>query len=285
MKRFMIAALCAVCLTGCGTENVQESAPAETPAAESSSDRTESNVIEATAENITEEETAAEEQTTPTEALLCFDEEINIPENAAYKEITLNYSIYHDFSALRDVTFYDIYDNPVLELRQATPEQTNPSVFERFYEYNPDGTKASQKYDTMHGSNYIYYEYSDGLLIKETYYINDNLRYIESYEYDEYDNVIKSIYEKPGDENYSLTTCYSYEYDGNGRLISKITENTDDYKRIEKFTYDENGQVTTHIDNDYKDEYIYDSDNRLIKLMHYDKDGLLWYNLYEYEFY
>lgn len=287
LKGIILAAGCAFFLTACSSENVQESVSAETSAAESVSDRTEAPTDETTAENTTVETTAAEEtieeQTAPAEAS-AEELSVEVPENAAYKETVLNYSKYFDFEARQNVIFYDNHDNPILAFHQAEPKTTTSSSFRYVYEYNSDGTKASEEYDEMHGTRRIEYEYSDGLLIKKTAFMNGNHEYVESYTYDAHGNPVTSVYEEPYDENHVQTT-YTYEYDNNGRIVSQITKNTDGYQRNEEFTYGENGKVKTHIDNDYKDEYIYDSDNRLIKLLHYDKDSILWYELYEYEFY
>lgn len=284
MRKWVIAlsAACAVFMTACSSENVHESAPAETSTAELVSDRTESDVTETTAEKTTEE-TVFQEQTAPTE-VSAEELSVEVPENAAYKETVLNYSKHFDFEACQSVIFYDNHDNPILALHQAEPQKTPSSSFRYVYEYNSDGTKASEEYNEMHGTRHIDYEYSDGLLIKTTSFMNGNQEYVYSYTYDAHSNPVTSVYEDSYDET-NVQTTYTYEYDDYGRIVSQITKNTDGYQRNEEFLYGENGKVKTHIDNDYKDEYIYDSDNRLIKLLHYDKDSLLWYELYEYEFY
>ncbi|MDE5854812.1 MAG: hypothetical protein K2H19_07100 [Ruminococcus sp.] len=240
-----------------------------------------------TSAEITTTETIPE--TTEIEAVdevsLYFDEENEVPENAVYKEIVLNYSKYHDFKVRRDVTFYDIHDNPIFELYQVTSEQTVPSRFEHFYEYNSDGTKSSEEYDEMHGRRRFKYEYYNGLLIRETAFMNGNIEYTESYEYDEHDNPIKSVHESHDNESVQTVTYYTYEYDDNGRFISRITKNTADYQSNEQFTYGENGKVENHIRNEMRINYTYDSDDQLTVIQLYTEDGLLWYELYEYEFY
>lgn len=284
---------CLICLSACGDKEVTDvsgNIMATEPVTSETTTATSVSVTMSSAENTNSETipqtTSAE---TVTEVPFYFDEENEVPENAAYKEIVLRYSKYHGFKVQRYVTFYDIHDNPILKLCQTTPEQpeqTSYSKFKYFYEYNSDGTKSSEEYDTMHGRNHIEYEYSDGLMIRKTNFINDYTQYMEFYEYDEYNNPVKSIYiDYYKNADYEITTTYTYEYDDNGRFTSRITENTDDYQRIEKFIYDENGNIESRTDNDMKINYTYDSNDKLVEMQQYDEDGLLWYELYEYEFY
>lgn len=286
-KIMLLTAVCAITLTACSSKNAVETSTEKTSATESVSDQTEAPTEITTTENTAAETTAAEEtteeQTAPTES---YTEEIDIevPENAAYKKTALIYNQYYDFNVYQIITFFDDHDNLILSVNQVEPGGTTPSIFRHSYEYNSDGTKASEEYNEMHGTCHINYEYSDGLLIKQTTFINGNQKYTESYTYDEHNNPITSVYEEPNEE-ISLHTTYTYEYDDKGRFTSRITQNNNDYKRNEKFTYDENGNVKTHLDNDKEIKYTYNSDNRLIKEQSFTDGEETSYIEYEYEFY
>lgn len=286
-KIILSASVCAAFLTACGVEENVETSAEKTSVTESVSDRTEAPTDITTAEKTAEEtivsEKMTEEQTATTESHIeKFD--VEVPENAAYKRTALIYSKSYDFDAYQEIEFFDEHDNPILSLSQVKPGQTTPSIFRQTYEYNSDGTIASEECETMHGLQHIDYEYSNGILVKEIAFINGNYKYAISYTYDEHGNPITSIYEEP-DETICLETTYTYQYDGNGRFISSVTQNNDGYKRNEQFTYDENGNVKTHIDNDKEIKYTYNSENRLIKEQSFCDGEELEYTEYEYEFY
>lgn len=286
-KIILSASVCAAFLTACGVEENAKTSAEKTSVTESVSDQTEAPTDITTAEKTAEETTAAEEimeeQTATTESHI-EEFDVEVPENAAYKRTALIYSKSYDFDAYQEIEFFDEHDNPILSLSQVKPEQTTPSIFRQTYEYNSDGTIASEECETMHGLQHIDYEYSNGILVKEIAFINGNYKYAISYTYDEHGNPITSIYEEP-DETICLETTYTYQYDGNGRFISSVTQNNDGYKRNEQFTYDENGNVKTHIDNDKEIKYTYNSENRLIKEQSFCDGEELEYTEYEYEFY
>lgn len=286
-KIILSASVCAAFLTACGVEENAETSAEKTSVTESVSDQTEAptegTTTENTAAEATTDEKMTEEQTAPTESHIA-DFDVEVPENAAYKRTALIYSKSYDFDAYQEIEFFDEHDNPILSLSQVKPGQTTPSIFRQTYEYNSDGTITSEECETMHGLQHIDYEYSNGILVKETAFINGNYKYAISYTYDEYGNPITSIYEEP-DETICLETTYTYQYDGNGRFISSVTQNNDGYKRNEQFTYDENGNVKTHIDNDKEIKYTYNSENRLIKEQSFCGGEELEYTEYEYEFY
>lgn len=286
-KIILSASVCAVFLTACGVKENAKTSAEKTSVTESVSDQTEAPTEGTTTENTAAEATTAEEimeeQTATTESHIA-DFDVEVPENAAYKRTALIYSKSYDFDAYQEIEFFDEHDNPILSLSQVKPGQTTPSIFRQTYEYNSDGTITSEECETMHGLQHIDYEYSNGILVKETAFINGNYKYAISYTYDEYGNPITSIYEEP-DETICLETTYTYQYDGNGRFISSVTQNNDGYKRNEQFTYDENGNVKTHIDNDKEIKYTYNSENRLIKEQSFCGGEELEYTEYEYEFY
>ena len=281
---------CLICLSACGNKEVSDILE-NTITTESTTSETTTTI----AAEITTSETIPE--TTETEAVdevsLYFDEENEVPENAVYKEIVLNCSKYHDFKVRRDVTFYDIHDNPILALYQATPDKTDYSKFEHFYEYNSDGTKSSEEYEEMHGRGRIEYEYSKGLPIRKTFFMNDNIEYTESYEYDEYDNPVKRVYESQDNSDIQAVDCYTYEYDDSGRILSKTTFHIAEQADVllkEYYTYDNNGNVSSiHKEhgNGTKESvnYEYDSQNRIIKQEAYYDGQKLSTQKYEYEFY
>ena len=272
-KIILSASVCTAFLTACGVKETAETSTEKASVTKSISDQTEAPTEVTTAENTAAETTVSEEtteeQTAPTESHI---EEFNVevPENAAYKRTALIYSKSYDFDAYQEIEFFDEHDNPILSLSQVKSGQTTPSIFRQTYEYNSDGTIVSEECETMHGLQHIDYEYSNGILVKEIAFINDNYKYAISYTYDEYGNPITSIYEEP-DETICLETTYTYQYDG--------------YKRNEQFTYDENGNVKTHIDNDKEIKYTYNSENRLIKEQSFCDGEELEYTEYEYEFY
>ena len=286
-KIMLSASVCAAFLTACGVKETAETSTEKASVTESNSDQTEAPTEITTAVNTaaetTTDEKMTEEQTAPTESHIA-DFDVEVPENAAYKRTALIYSKSQDFDAYQEIEFFDEHDNPILSLSQVKPGQTTPSIFRQTYEYNSDGTITSEECETMHGLQHIDYEYSNGILVKETAFINGNYKYAISYTYDEYGNPITSIYEEP-DETICLETTYTYQYDGNGRFISSVTQNNDGYKRNEQFTYDENGNVKTHIDNDKEIKYTYNSENRLIKEQSFCGGEELEYTEYEYEFY
>ena len=286
-KIILSASVCAAFLTACGVKETAETSTEKASVTKSISDQTEAPTEITTAENTAAETTAAEEsteeQTAPTESHIKeFD--VEVPENAAYKKTALISRKDYDFNAYQVIEFFDEHDNLILSLNQVKPGQTTPSIFQQTYEYNSDGTIASEECETMHGLQHIDHEYSNGILVKETTFINGNYKNTVSYTYDEYGNPITSVYENP-DETICLETTYTYQYDGNGRFISIITQNNDGYKRNEQFTYDENGNIKTHIDNDKEIKYTYNSENRLIKEQSFCDGEELEYTEYEYEFY
>ena len=286
-KIILSASVCAAFLTACGVEENAKTSAEKTSVTESVSNLTEAPTDITTAEKTAEEtivsEKMTEKQTATTESHI-EEFDVEVPENATYKRTALIYSKSYDFDAYQEIEFFDEHDNPILSLSQVKPGQTTPSIFRQTYEYNSDGTIASEECETMHGLQHIDYEYSNGILVKETAFINGNYKYAISYTYDEYGNPITSIYEEP-DETICLETTYTYQYDGNGRFISSVTQNNDGYKRNEQFTYDENGNVKTHIDNDKEIKYTYNSENRLIKEQSFCDGEELEYTEYEYEFY
>ncbi len=286
-KIILSASVCTAFLTACGVKETAETSAEKASVTESVSDQTEAPTEVTTAENIAAETTISEkmteEQTAPTESHI-EEFDVEVPENAAYKKTALISRKDYDFNAYQVIEFFDDHDNLILSLNQVKPGGTTPSIFQKTYEYNSDGTIASEEYETMHGLQHIDYEYSNGILVKETTFINGNYKNTVSYTYDEYGNPITSVYEN-SDETICLETTYTYQYDGNGKFISRITQNNDGYKRNEQFTYDENGNVKTHIDNDKEIKYTYNSENRLIKEQSFCDVEELEYTEYEYEFY
>lgn len=270
--------LCIICLSAC--ENKEVSDISENII---TTEPTVSETTATTSSETTTSEPISHTTKTVAENMLYFDEEKNIPENAVYKKIILN--------SKRSVIFYDIHDNPILELYQTTPDKSDYSKFEHFYEYNSDGTKSSEEYDEMHGRRRFEYEYTNCLLTQKTALMNGNIQYTESYEYDEYGNVSKRTYESYDYETIIKSVhCYSYEYDDNKRILSKttfnVTEQADTLLK-EYFTYDDNGNVINirkELGNGSTESvnYEYDSQNRLTKYSN------SWNNSteeYEYEFY
>ena len=285
LKGIILAAGCAFFLTACTSENVQESVSAETSAAESVSDRTEAPTDETTAENTTLETTAAEEtteeQTAPAE-VSAEELSVEVPENASYKKTTVSYNE-NGVCTGRNISFYDGYDNIILNLHQTNPESDQLSRMEYTYEYNADGTIAYKEYKAMPGDVHVDYEYSDGLLVKEITYYNGEWFGTLTHTLNEHGHPVKTEYEYASEGGFGGLSEYEYEYDENGRVIRQETENKSTaYYSSVSYTYDEKGNLKSEDDGSRRKFYTYDSENQVVKLECYYIGSLSWYEEYEY---
>lgn len=299
--------LCAVCLVSCSN----------TPESEEISSYEEVSITEKTTVIQTTQTTSAITQTTTTEVdvqIVTYPKNIDyIPENAVYKRS--HYVYIQGKRTLRSVTFYDENDNEVrsVSFNLDTIDYTNT------YDNNGNLIKCQQIRQTD-DEYYIFcdeYEYDENNRLKCANHYNEsiNLRYWETYEYNENGNLIQkdSWYDsnksKPKtsdifeyDENGNVkrekrqyndnTESYmyvDYEYDENNRPITEIIKEKDGtlYNTITR-TYDNNGNILTEYAENgewYNTEIrVYDDKNRCISKKGMKKDGTIVVDVeYEYE--
>lgn len=210
--------------------------------------------------------------------------DIEVPENAVYKQTETKNDSNGFFS--RTVNIFDENDN-VLVNAVYTSENDEPPTSWTIYTYD-----------------------TDGRLIREDFYYNDELHYYVEYEYDENDVMISDteysilyngevhevrteyIYDDEGRlsaeqayQNDHQSWRIEYEYDEQDRLI-KETLNS----RINSYfyySYDENGNLSEKTsDGEFGvtvTNYTYDENNRLINAEDYHDDELAYTYEYEYE--
>lgn len=281
----------ALLLTACSNKaDTAVNTPAESSAVidASTASVTEQSVTEAElTENTTAEETQAPteaETEAPTEAVFP-DNFMEIPENAAYKQVSYYNSSNGYHSA--GVRFFDSHDNEILII---SGNSSGTSRNEIAYEYNENGIVTARSSKDMNGHDVeIIYEYNpDGTLAKETTYTDGEFYGFAVYTYDEHLNPVKREYAIP-DEEYNGITEYTYEYDEQGRVIKKITSSDlPAYYAEDNYTYDYKGNLKTITSGkigNIKIVYSYDEDNRLIMEDHFCNDSWESSTKYVYEFY
>lgn len=196
------------------------------------------------------EETAESEIVT--EALSEESIDIEIPENAVYKQTVTEYSLLG--VETRAINIFDESENMLVSVLYSSEKSESPD--ERTV-YNYDNNR---------------------LIGKDFYAGNGVLLYRTIYEYDDNGVIIS-------DTSYygSKTIKTEYAYDGNGRLISKEYPSGS----CEYYKYDNNGNIIETTCGDITDEYTYDEENRLIRHRHnveYDwRAGYTYSYEYEYE--
>ena len=121
----------------------------------------------------------------------------------------------------------------------ATEKETEPKFFEiaRNHEYLNDGvvTKAD---------NYSYTYNDVGLVIFSEHHQNGLLLSQESYEYDEFGNLVKVITESNGtDESSELK--YNYTMDEEGHILRDEMYQNGELRFVHEFTYDKKGNELT----------------------------------------
>lgn len=275
---FLTAAL--ILLSGCSDKNTAESKSEETSSdvEASAAAVTAQSVTETPAAEVTTEE-AAEEVTT--EAVFP-DNFTEIPENAAYKQVSWHNSSNGNQYAV--VRFFDIHDNEILTV---TGDNGKLSQIEYSYEYNEDGSTAAEHRKGMNGKDIEFvYEYnSDGTLARENQYIDGEFYGSVAYTYDNHKMAVRSEYAF-SDSEYNGATDYFYEYDEQGRVISqKSDSDVVDYHAEEHYTYDYNGNLRKTESDSKKVIYSYDEDNRLILEDLFYLGSWQSSVRYEYEFY
>lgn len=283
MKRLIFLLLCAVCLASCSNNSENEEI--------SSSEEVSISETVTTAAAVQTTQAATDEAaTTAVDVPFYFGDENEVPENAVYKQIRKSYS--NGELTSRDIYFYDYHDNVILILFQTNPESDKPSKIEYVYNYNADGTVSSMDMNVLVGNGnneHTDYEYNpDGTVSREEKFNNDELWGSMEYFYDGHSEPIRKVAYFTSDGGFSSSTDYEYEYDFNGRATEMRTNSqTSDYNSVEKYVYDENGNVkectqTSDI-GEKKKVYTYDANNREIKVESYFNGSLEYYYEYEYE--
>ena len=150
--------------------------------------------------------------------------------------------------------YYDESGTPIYTSTEIYDENGN-TVVEENVEHYPDGDVVLK---------YLYECDENGLRIKETRYVNDELEYISNYTYNEYGQEISSV---ESDAEGEITRTTKTEYYDNGNRKSYIRYYDDsDVIEDESYFY-ENGAVQT--------VRIYDTSGVLCEESHYDEDGNL----------
>lgn len=167
-------------------------------------------------------------------------------------------------------------------------------IYQEFWKYDNEGNCVCyEKYDLDDEVVKNLYYYQGNNLMKKEEYENDNLLAWESYQYDEYDNLLRM------DRDYyfygELRNTYeehSYRYDDEGKEIESYEPTSKDHSRnvkeyyengviktryhyqdlkdgtrMTQYNFNENGDVVEIIYENFTDAYFYeyDSDNTIIK--------------------
>lgn len=199
----------------------------------------------------------------------------------------------YDKSLIEKYT-YDDHGNILTKDRTEDDKETDHDEYT--YEYNADGTKASE-IQKMHDGDYIelFYEYNaDGTVA--VMHSSDNAptgnKMIETttkYEYDANKNMIKSItYNDKGEEK----EIQEYEYDEMGNVTRDRIEYVNDYFILKTFEYDDMGNETKRTQYDKRSEdkvdsystHEYDQYGNLLRYERYKNDKLDAYETYEYTY-
>lgn len=145
------------------------------------------------------------------------------------------------------------------------------------YEYNSDGKILKKSLHKDFGefgeeTTDFSYEYNaKNLLVKEISTIT-NINYqgsesnsssIKVYEYDTYDNKVKELY------NDNISSEWKYDYDENGKIISKWEKDSsdNDFRLIEKYEYKQDGTLYQKIK--------YNSDGLSVTYIYNEKEVLI----------
>lgn len=275
MKKRVISLLicCMAALTACSkADTAVESSPA-IDAPTTSVTKQSVNQTQTTADPVTE---SATETKFP-------DNFTEIPENAAYKQISYYNSCDGYHSVI--IRFFDSHDNEILVVSENSSNNQSKNKID--YEYNDNGMVAARRSMGMNGKYVeILYEYnSDGTLAKETTYTNGKFYGYAVYTYDGHKEPIRKEY-ACSDEEFDGITEYTYEYDEQGRVIRKIiSSDVPVYYAEDSYTYDHKGNLAATISGSTKITYSYDEDNRLIMEHHFLLDSWQASTKYVYEFY
>jgi YD repeat-containing protein len=152
-------------------------------------------------------------------------------------------TIYKDAYFGNSFISYEYDDNDLLV--KDTEVDKNGNVNETYYEY--DGLTLTAKTVYKYHGEITRTEYNEtGVVIKEVITDGD---WTNTYNYDEYGNLIEKF------EEYNGTTEVIYtlenEYDEFGNLI-KVTRHDNEYTDVHEYTYDEKGNCILDYEQNYK---------------------------------
>lgn len=159
-------------------------------------------------------------------------EELSIPENAAYCQI--EHSVGADA-----YYFYDEHDNEILYILGTDDDSRITTT----YQYNDDGTAASETVKDYFGKNKCEYTYNKDKTVHQcTMRVDGELDGYIVYAYDKYGQVKKEDYLDPRG-GYMFSITYKNKYDDAGRLISQRSKGNGVMNTEMLYEYDENGNV------------------------------------------
>ena len=171
---------------------------------------------------------------------------------------------YNNAGLLYERLYWDVEDDRLAE--RAT------------YTYNDQGNLVKMEYENhgiiTHGREYAYD--SNGFLTTEYYYGSEGVLR-ERYEY-----TTNSEGQIQSCKGYRLITSdeplgewgiYTYSYDSEGRLLSKVWKNSNNYpmsKISDYYTYDQNGNVTRSENQGIETSYSYNEEGYLVSFAYDD---------------
>ncbi len=199
---------------------------------------------------------------------------MEIPENAVYSQ-TVTIRELFGFSE-RTVNIFDENDNIIISAVYTSENDSLPAS-KTVYTYDTDGRLVKE--DFYGDNNYTVYEYDrNGIMISDTNYYHGNEAVKTEYIYDDKGRLFTEIVY----ENEHESGRYKYGYNSSDRLISKEYPSGS----CEYYEYDDNGNMIEKTYGDVVDEYTYDEENRLIKHRHHEEyDWRAAYtHYYEYEY-
>lgn len=188
---------------------------------------------------------------------------------------------------------YDKYDNVLALFGRSTEYYYS-------YEYDEDGNITREYQDSA--GDYEDNEYKDGLMSKYTVFKDGEAQYECEFFYDEHGTLVKNVTHFFSDDSTSTVIDMKAEYDDRGNLsravyfnssgeeseidVLEYNENNEcvkftrtmrlntdkEYTVTETYTYDDRGNTLSHyfinvakdgtIRNEYREEFVYNSDNR-----------------------
>lgn len=273
-KRLIFVLLCALCLVSCSDTSVNEEI--------SSSE--EVSVTTVTAVQTTQTTTSTTTQTTTPEVdvqIMTYPKNTDyIPENAVYKRN--HYVNIQGKRTLMAVTFYDENDN---EVRNVSLNQDTYTDYTNTYDSYGNLIRCQQirQTDDKYYIFYDEYEYDENNRLKCANHYNEsiNLKYWETYEYNENGDLIQKDLWYDGERKPKTSNIFEYDENGNVKCERRqYNDNTEFYMYVD-YEYDENGRPIT--------EFIKEPDGTLyntITRTYDDKGNILteytenseWYN-------
>lgn len=191
--------------------------------------------------------------------------DIEIPENAVYKQIVTEYSFFG--VETRTVNIFDESDNMLISALYDS-EKNEPPTHRTIYTYDTDGKLIEEDfYASNNLLHHTVYEYDEnGTLISDTSYY-DNTTNKTEYTYDGKGRLSAEITYKNEHESWSC----EYEYDRQDKLISRSESSGACYY----YKYDLNGNIIEERSKygGMVTEYTYDEENRMIKRRYYSEDN------------